>query len=72
MTTKFPFRVIPPGTFRELERIERGRFRTAHYISGPIALYTDDEIICHYGGDARFGDRVSRYGDRAWVYAWSD
>jgi hypothetical protein len=68
-----PLRLIPRGTFQVAEEQVGGRFQSRLFISGPIADYTDSEILLHFGGDERFGDRVERYADgRAWVHVWSD
>jgi hypothetical protein len=66
-------RIIPRGTFSVLKERDVGRFRSFLNIKGPIGEYTDDELLLHFGGDARFGDRVDRYdGDMAWLSVWID
>lgn len=73
MTSLSELRIIPRSTFTVMTEIEGGRFRRRLLIQGPVNDYTDDELLLHYGGDARFGDRVDRSdGNACWVSVWSD
>lgn len=74
MTSLSEFRRIPQGTFMVTQEIEYSdsRWRTRRVI-GPVAEYTDDEILFHFGGDRQFGSRVARHGPtEATVHIWED